>query len=346
MPATSIRDLVFKDADVVVATHGRSFWIMDDIAPLRQLTPATAAADAVLYKPESAIRVRWDMNTDTPLPQEEPAGENPPDGAIIDYYLKTDASGPVTLEILDGAGKVVRHYSSTDTLYTVPDVNIPTYWIRPQQLLSAKAGAHRFVWDLHYQPLNVPASYPIAAVYANTAPEPTSPWALPGGYMVRLTAGGKTWTQPLAVRMDPRVKTSAAVLQQQFSLSMEAYEGRKRAMAAYDSLWTLRGAIAAALPGANEDQAKTLHALDSRAAALAGVPHRGRGGAPSAGNELKPFSQLQNDYAGLFGILEGADAAPTMQVQTALQSVRSAFRATDAALAQLEKEMKTIHNRP
>jgi len=344
MPATSIRDLVFKDADVVVGTHGRSFWILDDIAPLRQLTPATAVADAVLYKPESAIRVRWDMNTDTPLPQEEPAGENPPDGAIIDYCLKTDAPGPVSLDILDGAGKVVRHYSSTDTLYTIPDVNIPTYWIRPQQLLSAKAGAHRFLWDLRYQPLNVPASYPIAAVYANTAPEPTSPWVLPGTYTVRLTAGGKTWTQPLTVRMDPRVKTSAAALQQQFTLSREAYEGRKRAMAAYDSLQLLRKAVAEALPGAGNDLAKTLHELDAKAAALAGVPRRGRGGAPSGGAELKPFSQLQNDYAGIFGILDGADLPPTMQVQTALQAVRSSFRASDAALSQLQKQMNTIHN--
>lgn len=344
MPATSIRDLVFKDADVVVATHGRSFWILDDIAPLRQLTPATAAADAVLYKPEPAIRVRWDMNTDTPLPQEEPAGENPPDGAIIDYYLKADATGPVTLDILDGAGKVVRQYSSNDTLYTIPDVNIPAYWIRPQQLLSAKAGPHRFSWDLHYQPLNVPASYPIAAVYGNTAPEATSPWALPGTYTVRLTAGGKTSTQPLVVRMDPRVKTSSATLQQQFSLSMEAYEGRKRAMAVYDSVQALRGTIAAMLSGAGADLAKTLHELDAKAAMLAGVPHRGRGGLSSAAGELKPFSQLQNDYAGIFGILEGADMPPTMQTQAALQSTRSAFRVSDAVLNRLEKEIKTIHN--
>lgn len=343
MPATSIRDLVFKDADIAVATHGRSFWILDDVAPLRQLTPA-AAADAVLYKPEAAIRVRWDMNTDTPLPQEEPAGDNPPDGAIIDYYLKNDAGGAVTLEILDGAGRVVRHYSSTDTLYAVPDVNIPTYWIRPQQLLSAKAGAHRFIWDLHYQPLNVPASYPIAAVYANTAPEPTSPWVLPGSYTVRLSVNGKTYTQPLVIHMDPRVKTSAAALQQQFTLSLEAYEGRKRAMAAYDSLQVLRGMIAAALPKAGEDQAKKLHELDGKAAMLAGVPRRGRGGLAAAGSELKSFAQLQNDYAGIFGILDGADVAPTMQVQTALQNTRSAFRATDAVLAGLQKELKKLQN--
>ncbi len=344
MPATSIRDLVFKDADVVVATHGRSFWILDDIAPLRELTPVTAAADAVLYKPTAAIRVRWDMNTDTPLPQEEPAGENPPDGAIIDYYLKTDATGPVTLDILDATGKPVRHYSSTDTLYAVPDVNIPLYWVRPQQLLSAKAGAHRFVWDLHYQPLNVPASYPIAAVYANTAPEATSPWALPGGYTVRLMANGKTWSQPLTVRMDPRVKTSPAILQQQLTLSMEAYEGRKRAMEGYDHVQALRAAIAAAMPRVSGDLARALHELDGKAAMLAGVPRRGRGGAPAAAGQQKPFSQLQNDYAGLFGILEGADVPPTMQVQTALQTVQTNARATQALWDSLQKDISNLNS--
>ena len=229
MPATSIRDLVFKDADVVVGTHGRSFWILDDIAPLRQVAAVTAAADAVLFKPEPAVRVRWDMNSDTPLPQEEPAGENPPDGAIIDYYVKENAAAAVTLEILDGTGKTIRQYSSNDTSYTIPDVNIPQYWIRPQQLLSAKAGPHRFLWDLHYQPLNVPASYPIAAVYGNTAPVATSPWAMPGIYSVKLTVNGKSYTQPLTVRMDPRVKTLPADLAQQHTLALEAYTGRQRA---------------------------------------------------------------------------------------------------------------------
>jgi hypothetical protein len=238
----------------------------------------------------------------------------------------------------------VRHYSSTDTFYTVPDVNIPLYWVRPQQLLSAKAGAHRFVWDLHYQPLNVPASYPIAAVYANTAPEATSPWALPGAYTVRLMANGKTWSQPLTVHMDPRVKTSPAILQQQFTLSMEAYEGRKRAMEGYDHVQALRAAIATATPKVSGDLAKALHELDGKAAMLAGVPRRGRGGRPAAAGEQKPFSQLQNDYAGVFGILEGADLPPTMQVQTALQTIQSNTRATQAGWDSLQKEISNLNN--
>ena len=343
MPATSIRDLVFKDADVVVGTHGRSFWILDDIAPLRQMTAATAAADAVLYKPETAIRVRWDMNTDTPLPQEEPAGENPPDGAVIDYYLKTDASGPVTLDILDAAGKPVRHYSSTDTLYTIPDVNIPQYWIRPQQLLSAKAGPHRFLWDLHYQPLNVPASYPISAVYANTAPEATSPWAMPGVYTVKLTANGKTWTQSLTVRMDPRVKTPAEGLQQQFTLAMQAYEGRKRTMESYEQVQRLRASIASLLPKAGGPLADSLRSLDSRAAALAGLPARGRRGGQGMSGAHKPFSQLQGDFAGLFSILEGADMTPTLTVQNGLQETMAAARITETDWKRLQQAMNDLN---
>ena len=336
MPATSIRDLVFKDADVVVGTHGRSFWILDDIAPLRQL--AAAKADNVLYKPEPAIRVRWDMNTDTPLPQEEPAGENPPDGAIIDYYLKNNPSSPVTLDILDATGKPVRHYSSADTPYTVPDVNIPTYWIRPQQILSAKAGAHRFIWDLHYQPLNVPASYPISAIYANTAPSATSPWVLPGTYTIKLSANGMSYTQTLTVRMDPRVKTTAVALALQHSLALEAYQGRQRAMTAVDKLRRLRMHIATAQSSATGDRLTALQKLDADAAALEGNARRGRGMAAPEGNATRSYSQLQNDYATLFGILEEADMEPTTQVQTSMQEIGVAARAAGVALSKLEKD--------
>ena len=114
LPATSIRDLVIKDDDLVVGTHGRGFWILDDVTPLRQLTAEVAAAAVHLFRPQTATRVRWNMYTDTPMPQEEPAGQNPPDGAILTYRLARDARGPVTLEILDAKGALVRRYSSDD----------------------------------------------------------------------------------------------------------------------------------------------------------------------------------------------------------------------------------------
>jgi hypothetical protein len=167
------------------------------------------------------------MNTDTPLPPDEPAGQNPPDGAIIDYYLNGKANGEVTLDIFDTKGNRIRHYSNNDTLYKIPEVDIPLYWIRPREILSAEAGSQRLVWDLHYTPLNLPPSYPIAAIYKNTAPAPTSPWVMPGNYTVKLQVNGDTLSQPLIIKMDPRIKTSMADLQKQHDLSMLCYEGRK-----------------------------------------------------------------------------------------------------------------------
>ncbi len=220
MPAISIRDLVVKDDDLVVGTHGRGFWIMDDITPLRQLADI---GDVHLFAPQRATRVRWNLNTDTPLPQEEPAGENPPDGAILNYYLKEKASVPVTLEILDASGTAVRTYSSADVAEPIRDEgNVPAYWIRPAQSLSTEPGMHRFVWDLHYaRPAGLSTSYPISAVYHNTVKEPLGVWAAPGTYTVKLTVAGRSYTRPLRVRMDPRVKTPALGLQQQFRLSKQ-----------------------------------------------------------------------------------------------------------------------------
>jgi photosystem II stability/assembly factor-like uncharacterized protein len=227
MPSTSIRDLVIKDDDLVIGTHGRSFWIMDNITPLRQIAEKRGLGPVVLFKPQQAVRVRWNMNTDTPLPPEEPAGENPPDGAVIDIFLKEDAQTAVVLEILNAQGKVIRTYSSRDTLYQVPPVNVPDYWIKPQQILSTKSGMQRFSWDLRYQPLNEPASFPIAAVKGNTSPDPTSPWVMPGLYTVRVKVNGQQFEQPLKVVMDPRVKTTAKDLQRQHDLALICYEGRK-----------------------------------------------------------------------------------------------------------------------
>ena len=222
MPATSIRDLVIKDDDLVVGTHGRSFWILDDITPLRQLTPASVHQGAVLLRPQEAWRFRWNKNTDTPLPPEEPAGQNPPDGAILHYFLEKAASTPVVLEVLDAAGTVVRRYRSDDVPEPpVEGRNIPDYWIRPPQVLSAEAGLHRFAWDLHHAPPAATAfSYPIAAIVGNTPREPRGPWAVPGTYSLRLTVDGRTLTQPLRLKMDPRVKTSPEDLRAQLDRSL------------------------------------------------------------------------------------------------------------------------------
>ena len=220
LPATSMRDLCVHDADLIVATHGRGFWVLDDVSPLRQV--ATAAPTVVtLFKPAPAVRIRASTYTDTPLPPDEPTGENPPAGAIIDYVLPAAAPGQVALEILDAHGKVVRRYTDTDPLEPteadLAKLSIPAYWVQRPVGLSATAGTHRWVWDLHYTPPDTfRHSYPMTAVYQRTPRLPLGPCALPGQYQVRLTVGTHSYFAPLTVMMDPRVTTSAADLQSHF----------------------------------------------------------------------------------------------------------------------------------
>jgi len=226
MPATSIRDLVVKDNDLVVGTHGRSFWILDNITPIRQLCTQNNKETSIFYKPQNAYRVRWSTYTDTPMPQEEPQGQNPPDGAMFDYYLNQEAQN-VSLEIIDALGNVVRKFTNKDQKYELPKLNIPDYWIRPQQILSATKGSHRFLWDMHYTPLQVPPSFPISAVYQNTAPEASSPWVLPGKYTAKLTIDNQSFTHEFKVLMDPRVSTLAKDLETQHLISLIIYKKRE-----------------------------------------------------------------------------------------------------------------------
>ena len=211
MPATSVRDLVVKGDDLVIGTHGRSFWILDDVTPLRQMTPAVAAARAHLFEPQKAIRIRRNRWTDTPVPVEEPAGENPPDGAILDYFLGASSASPVVLEIRDAAGAVVRRYASDDAPEAkVEPLVVTADWARPALVLPRIAGHHRWVWDLRYAAPPVSSrEYPISAVPGRTPPEPEGPLVLPGTYTAALTVDGRTLTRPLTVAMDPRVKASA-----------------------------------------------------------------------------------------------------------------------------------------
>src|SRR4029077_10896663 len=206
LPASSVRDLIVKGDDLVVGTHGRGFWILDNITPLRQVN--MDQRENLLFKPQKALRVRANLNTDTPLPPDEPAGENPPDGAMIDYFLSKDANAPVTIEIKDAKGQLVRKYSSADApVQANPKrLRIPSDWIRPPQSVSTKPGMHRFLWDMHYTPVpNIEPEFPISATHRNTSPAATSAWAPLGDYTITLTVVANTFGRPLTVAMDPRV---------------------------------------------------------------------------------------------------------------------------------------------
>ena len=321
MPATSVRDVIVKNSDLVVATHGRGFWILDDISPLRQIKDHTAA-ETTLFQPAPALRIRWNSNTDTPIPPDEPAGQNPPDGAVIDYYLQQEAAGDVSLDILDDKGILVRHYSSSDTLYTVPEVDIPLYWIRPQVILSKKAGPHRFIWDLHYTPLNLPPSYPIAAIYKNTAPEPTSPWVAPGTYTVKLSVNGQTFTQPLTVRIDPRITTAAIDLHKQLQASLLCYAARQQISHTQREISMVQDQVTARITQAKGPLLISLKHLNEKISALQN---------PKLTATLKGYGALYGTFAGLFQALQETDGPPQNKLLSAVAEAETNLKTLNAS---------------
>lgn len=220
LPASSVQDIAVHGDDLVIATHGRSFWILDDISSLRQVHRAKAAADAWLYSPATAVRVDNDRFLGTPIPPEEPAAENPPNGAIVDYYLK-GAAERVTLEILDPQEKTVRVFSSASRKESKrPPVAIAERWFPKPQILETTSGMHRFVWDLSWSPVS---SDQEERGGDEEYGAPRAPRVIPGVYQVRLTVDGVSLAQPLKVAMDPRSAATPAELEQQFELGRKMF---------------------------------------------------------------------------------------------------------------------------
>jgi photosystem II stability/assembly factor-like uncharacterized protein len=311
LPRTSMRDLWIKDDDLIVGTHGRSFWVLDDITPLRQMSEAVARAPVHLFDPAPAYRVKRSTYTDTPYPPDEPMAANPPAGAVIDYVLGRPAAGPLTLEILDASGAVVRRYRSDDppepTAAELRRQLIPPYWVRPSRNPGTGAGMHRFVWDLHYAaPFSTTHSYPIAAVPHDTPRGPFGVRALPGRYQVRLSVDGVVLEAPLTVKPDPRVEAPDAALQQQFELATtlssmlnDGSHAAAQARSVKEQLRELSGR-------AKGSAARAIEALQARVSALLG------GDSPAAdASSVSTLGPLVHTVLALYRSVEQADAAPT-----------------------------------
>ncbi|HLZ92541.1 MAG TPA: hypothetical protein VKQ28_12570 [Candidatus Acidoferrum sp.] len=356
LPHTSMRDLTIHGDDLIVGTHGRSFWILDDITPLRQMSGDLAKAAVTLYKPGEAIRFRWNRNTDTPLPPDTPAGKNPPDGAILDYYLASSSGKPVTLEILDADNHLVRRYSSTDKpepLERIAASNpIPMYWVRPQQMLSPEAGMHRFVWDMHYPAPNaLNHEFPISAIVHDTPQLPLGAWAMPGKYSVRLTVDGKAYTQPLTVRIDPRIKTSDADLRKQFEMEAGIVEGMNETFQALQQVRALRPQLTNRAAKVKGPLADSLTALDKLAAELEGASQGAFFGVPPSGKRPENLSTLNQHFGQLLGVVDSADAAPTTQASAAYLELEDSLgkvlaqwkKLRDSDVPQLNAALKKAH---
>jgi photosystem II stability/assembly factor-like uncharacterized protein len=379
MPAISVRDIQVKDdascmcSDLVAGTHGRGFWILDDVTPLRQAADAAASSNAFLFKPATAVRVRFATNDPTPWPPEVHAGENPPQGAIIDYYLPA-AVGEVKLEILNPQGKTIRTYKSTDpgrnpdpaidpAAYnkvcqqtpTAADCANPLYWPAPTQVLKATEGMHRFIWEMHYDPIpggggggrggggggnGVVPHRSYAAV--------NSPWVAPGNYSVRLTANGKSLTEPIVVKMDPRVKITPAV-QQIFTLTTQMEARAVTAAAAYqDARATLEKLKARPQSAANDSLIQQVEAIAPVVAAPADGGRGGRGGgggggggfgAPAEPPAPPTLANIGGQMVGAVMGIQGSEMPPTAAELKACAEQEAAYTALMAKWAALKAKI-------
>ena len=322
LPVSPVHDLVIKDNDLVAATHGRAFWILDDISPLRQLMDEIKSEPAHLFQPSAAMRIRASTHGDTPLPPEEPAGENPPPGAIFYYYLKSPAQGEVKLEVLDARNRVVRTYSSKDKPFEPPTPPaFPMYWFKPENLLSPAAGMHRFLWDIRYSaPPVAQPEYSMFTVAGRDVPrEPSGPQALPGSYQVRLTVDGQTYTQPFKLTIDSRVKTTPQDLEKQFSLELKLVQALQQANQAVEDI---HAAAQAGKISAEEEKR------------LAGTRHRRGEPEPQGAPGQQPaFAAVIGNLSQLIVTIDSADAAPTTQ---ATQVAEKTLAQAQALLQQWE----------
>jgi photosystem II stability/assembly factor-like uncharacterized protein len=330
LPPASVTDLNVHGNDLAASTFGRALWILDDLTPIREMSAKVAGSEVYLFPPAEALRVRWDNFQDTPYPPETPAGQNPPDGAIIDYFLKSAPAAEITMTVYDNQGKQVRRFSSEGKASDLPPPNVPSYWFASVAKLPKAAGLNRFVWDLRYlPPLTLPygyygklleyTEYTLAdhAIPGNTPREqPQGSLVVPGNYTVELSAAGRVVRQPLTVKLDPRLRTSITDLQAQADLGQKIALGMDASYRAYYQVAALRAALA--------ERKKNLGTEDAAAALEKKID------AVNEGTRTAPgFGPVNRDLARLAGSAESADVRPAETVRTA---VEDNCKSLDAAL--------------
>jgi photosystem II stability/assembly factor-like uncharacterized protein len=363
LPRTSVRDIEVKGNDLVVATHGRGFWILDDISALRQLDATGEIGSTRLLTPARAIRVRPEPFTGTPFPKDEPAAENPPAGAYIDYVLASAPRGPITLTVREGAGqagttrnagtagKEVRRYSSGDQPSKVEPARIgfAPEWVSRPVTLAATPGLHRFVW---------PMSYAAPRELGGTNAFADGVWAPPGVYTVELTVDGRTFTQPLEVVPDPRVSLPAAAYTEQFTLAKKIEAARVRVASAAAVTSKLQEAISARRAAAGSGSGSSasasvasaesalLDAFQGRLTAVTGVVPA-TNPANSWWRPAKALTTLRYLNATLDALahaVDGADAAPSPDARTGFAKVEALIPAVLAAADKVRGEELTALN--
>ena len=367
LPRTSMRDLWIHEDDLILATHGRSIWTLDDITRLRQL-PASPMREAMLFRPAAAYRVHRSTWSDTPIPPDEPLAQNPPAGAIIEYFLPHDARQPLVLEVLDAGGTVVRRYRSDEApqpgAEELARELIPPYWLKPPQVLPATAGVHRWVWDLHYPaPVSAARGYPISAVPHATPQQPEGPLAVPGNYRVRLTFEGRRIEAPLSLKPDPRVTASPEALTRQLGLASRLAELLTQTSQTLLAAQSEEAQLKSLAPGAAAGAAQAFQArlavltggaqiqeADS-AAGEAKPPAPAAGATPQAHPAPQPVAsqsnlrEVQEQIAGLYAELARGDAAPTAAQLAATDSLQGKVTPLLESWRRLQADLPDLNGR-
>jgi photosystem II stability/assembly factor-like uncharacterized protein len=362
LPAAPVTDFAVHGDDLVAATFGRGLWIVDDISPLRELSAKVIESPVHLFKPQTAMRVRWDNNNETPLSPEFPASENPPDGALLYYSLKNNAKSEVTLDVLDAKGNRVRHYSSKTALSKLPVGNAPDYWFAPPAVLDTTPGLHRFVWDVRTEdPLTLTYGYfggkldyieytlPDHAIPGQT-PRHQPPGALlpPGTYEAVLTVDGKQYSQKFDVVLDPRVHASSSDLMEQWNLAQTISSAMQASYSAYNEYSALQTAITLQQTALKDNsQAKELLDALTKLQKAANDVAEGNREAPGIG-------PMNRDLSRYFVMIESADMRPAASAQKAshdacvvLQKNLAAWRQiNEESIPPVNKQLQEVHLSP
>lgn len=335
LPNTSYRDMVVKDNDLVVGTYGRGFWVLDDMSPLREIAASSSFGSAHLFKPGEAIRVRRNVNGDTPFPPEIPHALNPPPGALIYYYLGSKPAGTISLEISDSSGRVVRHFSSAAIPpLSEPPPPVPDFWLGLPQPMPTEVGTNRINWDLRYDsPEAFSHSFEINANPGLTPPSPEGPLVPPGVYKLVLKVDGKSFEQTVAVKNDPRSPATSADLQKQAELQAKLYDAVGSAWNGYHQAAEMRQAIASILKSSPAKEVETAATeFDTKVSSIQGSAGGGRrfGGPPPAAGAARPaptFSRMHGEFLRQLATLDSADMAPSETVLKIFASAMADYKA-------------------
>ena len=347
LPTTSFYDLEFHGGDLIAATYGRGIWILDDISPLEQASAALADRPVHLFRPQSAIRSESNINQDTPFPPEVPHGENPPQGVVIDYYLKQPAQN-VQLQILDAKGSLVRSYSSAPIApLDQPLPPTPAFWAGPPRPLPATAGEHRVSWNMRYP--TPPALFfdqSMAAVPEHTPFTPEGPMALPGNYTVKLTVDGVSYLQPVLLKQDPRLDDSPAAMdamRRQLTLSQQIITVMSASRDAYDRGEGVGAQLAAPREASSSEAAK---ALRKQIAGLIGTRKDASIGLSGGSYAVPPvkgatsFSRINGQASALLEMVESSsDHAPVPSLYRTYSELCRDLNVTLAAWQSLQAKL-------